>query len=227
MRMHKIRWFGYTVTTILSLVLLVGCGDDDTESGEDEPKAGSGGSETDGGGGKETSGTGGTSEAQETGGTTETAIDSGTGDGSEPFQMPTANCSEEAPTEPVVCGGVTCEIEDPTGGMMGMFGGSCLFPCCAEKDGADVCGAKDTTVDYEVSCQPPPEPDTRCPDYNPTQTTEAPDGSTTDAGFATGMETMAGCCTPEGLCGVISSIRPLCITKSQYIDLPDPPQPCE
>ncbi len=115
----------------------------------------------------------------------------------------------------MVCGGETCEVETSSS----FFGGtSCIVPCCASQDGAEVCGAKDTTVDDEVACQPPPEPDTRCPDYNG-------GGFGVDAG---GMGTaLDGCCTLDNQCGVISSMRPLCITSSQLIDLPETPQACD
>lgn len=130
-------------------------------------------------------------------------------------------CSETAPTDPVVCGGVTCEAP----ASASVFGGtSCVYACCASSGGSEVCGAKDTTVDNEVACQPPPEPDSRCPDYAP----EGDQAAGGDGGIGAGMTTtLSGCCTPTNQCGVISSIRPLCITKSQIIDLPETPQACD
>lgn len=214
----KITWFGLVGTALLALALLPACGDDDdTSNGGDT--AGSGAAGATGGSGA-AGATGGSGAAGATGGSGAAGATGGSGgggsgamDGGFPFST---QCSEEPPTEPVVCDGVTCE--DP--GATSPFGGtSCVYACCFSQNGTEVCGAKDTTVDYEIACQPPPEPDTRCPDVT------AGTGFGTDAGGAGTV--YEGCCTPDNECGVISSIRPLCITTSQYLTLPETPQACD
>jgi hypothetical protein len=55
--------------------------------------------------------------------------------------------------------------------------------------------------------------------------TETPDPSCPSA-EAVGTP-LSGCCTPEGLCGVISTISGACITQSQFVMLPANPQSCE
>ncbi len=224
MQMKKILWLVPATIAALSLLLLSACGDDDDDTSNNGDTAGSGGSGTSGGGGADggtsTAGSGGSggtaAESGTSGGSGGTSGESGSGwnldGGFNPFA---AECSEPAPTEPVVCGGDTCE--DP--GSSSMFGGAgCVYACCFSQGGTEVCGARDTTVDNEVACQPPPEADTRCPDY-------AGGGFGADAG-GTGTS-LPGCCTPDNKCGVISSMRPLCITTSQLIELPATPQACD
>jgi hypothetical protein len=113
-------------------------------------------------------------------------------------------CSEPAPTAPVVCGGQTCAM--PTGYMMN----TCVYSCCATVGGAQVCGAKSTNPMYPTACEPPATPDPSCP-----------------AAMSQGT-TLAGCCNvAQGKCGIISSVRPGCITTSTLIMLPDPPLACD
>ena len=116
--------------------------------------------------------------------------------------MMMAMCSEPPPSSPVVCGGQTC----PT--PMYMMN-NCVIPCCAKLGGADVCGAKSTNPMLATACEPPATPDPACPD-------------------ADGMGTpLKGCCNAAmGKCGIISTVRPGCITSSMLIMLPDPPKAC-
>lgn len=124
-------------------------------------------------------------------------------------------CSETAPTSPVVCGGVTCTVTES----------DCLYPCCAKKDGKEVCGGKYATSTNPVACQPyPPVADTRCPNYTGTSRTGRDGGSSSSADA--GGTVYQGCCTPDSICGIISKNRYLCVTSSQSVTLPDPPLAC-
>lgn len=116
--------------------------------------------------------------------------------------MMMAMCSEPAPSAPVVCGGQTCQAPSFMNNM-------CVYACCAQVGGAQVCGAKSTNPMFATECVPPATPDPSCPDAD-----------------AMGM-TLKGCCNAaQGKCGIISSVRPGCITQSMLIMLPDPPQSC-
>lgn len=112
-------------------------------------------------------------------------------------------CSEPAPTQPVVCGGQTCTA--PTN-----FMNQCIVPCCAQQNGAEVCGSKSTSPMFpSTECQLPATEDPSCPDVE-----------------GQGM-TFQGCCNAaQGKCGIISTVRPGCITSSQSLTLPDPLQSC-
>jgi hypothetical protein len=174
----------------------IACGDDDdepTDAGNDSEvseggRGGRGGSGT-GAGGR--GGRGGTA-GQGTAGRGPTG---GTG-------MMMTQCTEPAPTQPVVCGGQTCEA--PT-----YQGNQCVIACCATVAGAEVCGAKSTNPMYTTGCEPPVSADPDCPDLE---------------GQGNPLE---GCCnTAQGVCGIISTLRPGCITMSSLITLPDPLQAC-
>jgi hypothetical protein len=118
--------------------------------------------------------------------------------------MMTAMCSEPAPTAPVVCGGQTCAT--PTGYMMN----TCVYACCATVGSAQVCGAKSTNPMYATGCEPPATADPSCP-----------------AAMSQGTA-LQGCCNAAlGKCGIISTVRPGCITTSTLIMLPDPPLACD
>jgi hypothetical protein len=118
--------------------------------------------------------------------------------------MMAAMCSEPAPTAPVVCGGQTCAA--PTGYMMNM----CVYACCATVGGAQVCGAKSTNPMYATGCEPPVTADPACPDL-----------------MAQGTS-LKGCCNvAQGKCGIISTVRPGCITMSSLVMLPNPLLSCD
>jgi hypothetical protein len=117
--------------------------------------------------------------------------------------MMMAMCSEPAPTAPVVCGGQTCMA--PTFMM-----NQCVYPCCATVGGAQVCGAKSTNPMFATQCEPPAAADPACAPV-----------------MAMGM-TFQGCCNvAQNKCGIISTVRPGCITQSTLIMLPDPPLACD
>jgi hypothetical protein len=118
--------------------------------------------------------------------------------------MAPAMCSEPAPTAPVVCGGQTCAA--PTGFAMN----PCVVPCCVDMGGVQACGAKSTAAMYPAACTLPAAPDPSCP-----------------AVESMGMM-FNGCCNvAEGKCGIVSTVRPGCITQSMLIMLPDPPLTCD
>lgn len=197
--------------TLVSVILLFACGESSSTGEEDFISAGSAASGS--GATVQSGGVGGAEGSRYTGFTG--------GDGGFTYGDYAVECGEPAPTAPVVCGGVTCEDPDSEGGY-GRW--SCVAACCTSSGGMEVCGAKDTTVGYEVECQPPPQPDTRCPNYPPEGTQAAGDESADGRWME---ETLPGCCTSTNQCGVISSLRPLCITRSQIIDLPETPRACD
>ena len=118
--------------------------------------------------------------------------------------MMMVTCAEPAPTQPVVCGGQTCAA--PTGYM-----NQCIVPCCITENGAESCGAKSTNPMYlQTECQPAATTaDPNCP---------AVEGN--------GMM-FDGCCNAaQGKCGIISTVRPGCITTSMAVMLPNPLLSC-
>jgi hypothetical protein len=91
----------------------------------------------------------------------------------------------------------------------GFMNNQCIVPCCVMHNGAEMCGAKSTNPMYPTECSLPAVADPSCQDVE-----------------AMGM-TFEGCCNPmQGKCGIISTVRPGCITSSQLIMLPDPPASC-
>jgi hypothetical protein len=146
------------------------------------------------------SGSGGSSGRSGSGG----ASGGGAGRGPTAGTTMAAMCSEPAPTAPVVCGGQTCGM--PTGYMMN----TCVYPCCAAVGSAQVCGAKSTNPMYPTGCEPPATADPSCP-----------------AVMSQGMP-FQGCCNiAQGKCGIISSVRPGCVTMSTLITLPNPLLACD
>jgi hypothetical protein len=113
-------------------------------------------------------------------------------------------CSKPAPTAPVVCGGVTCPT--PAGYQMNM----CVYACCATVNGAQVCGAESANPMFATGCEPPAVVDPTCPDVDNMGTP------------------LKGCCNVAmGKCGIVSTVRPGCITSSQLIMLPENPLSCD
>jgi hypothetical protein len=220
------QWFSLIGAITLAAVCLSGCGGDDDDS-----------TDTSTGGKSASTGSGGTSDTTTgSGGSRSTAGSAGIPDWRSLFDAAalTEDCSEPASTAAVVCGGTTCTALSATMA----FTAPCIKLCCANKDGAEVCGAKDTTKDAPEPCQTAPVADSRCKDY----TYEMDDGtgpragSTGSAGSASsdggqrssdaGTGTVKGCCNPDNKCGIVSTMRPLCVTKSSLIDLPATPPAC-
>lgn len=113
------------------------------------------------------------------------------------------SCAEPIPTTPVTCGGEVCTAP--------MYANNpCVVPCCISVGGQERCGAKSTAAMLITECAAPVAEDPSCP--------AADDGM---------GSSLPGCCN-AGLkqCGIISSLRPGCITESQFITLPDPPIAC-
>ena len=176
----------------------VACGDDDepSDAGSDEDAATNGGR---GGRGGSTAGTGGRGGRGGTGGSTGGISGRGGGSGTGGMMV---QCTEPAPTQPVVCGGQTCTA--PT-----YMNNQCVIACCASVGGQEVCGAKSTNPMFTGACEPPAVADPSCPDVDNQGTP------------------LEGCCNQaEGVCGIISTVRPGCITESMLIELPENPQAC-
>jgi hypothetical protein len=112
-------------------------------------------------------------------------------------------CTEPAPTEPVTCGGEPCAA--PTEFAMN----PCVVPCCVTQGGKERCASKSTAMGVSTDCSLNATPDPACPDADSMGTK------------------FVGCCNAaQGKCGIISTLRPGCITQSMLITLPDPPQAC-
>lgn len=114
------------------------------------------------------------------------------------------DCDPDIPMS-ATCGGEAC----PSSQFLAA--GLCEVPCCAERDGEPVCGTRNTTLGATTTCvatPPPAQQDERC------------------ASAAFGNTELPGCCTENGVCGVISPLSQTCITESVYITLPQTPVPC-
>jgi hypothetical protein len=138
----------------------------------------------------------------------------------------TSNCSETAPAS-LSCGGTACKPFSTTL----LWTAPCVHLCCAkDKSGAEVCGAKDTSKDAPEPCQVEPVADSRCPDYTVDDTGSTTRGTAGTSGQSSrdgGTTTVKGCCNSQNQCGIVSTVRPLCVIKSSLIDLPATPQACQ
>lgn len=208
------------VFVALGLVLgNVGCGDDD--SGNNMPMIPStdnnnanGGDNTNnngGGGGDNNNNGGDTNTGGDTnnngGGGGDTNNNGGGGDnngGGGGFDFPDISCDATIPTT-VTCGGVECPM--PAGAGTPPL---CTVPCCLN----DECGTRSANSFMPTECRVPAKTDDRCPPYQ---------------GMVMGTPVnLPGCCMPEGVCGVVSSLSQMCITSSPLLpDLPADPAPCD
>lgn len=189
---------------LLALMLvcgaLVACGDDTSDA------AGSGGTSSAGTTANPMSATGGVGGmGATTGGTSGASGAAGTAGGDAGFMIPMPVCTEPLPTVAITCGGTACEIPQP----LPIIGDTCARPCCAMGMTGEVCGTKGTVEGSPSDCVAPPEPDSRCPnlDY-----------------MGTPLE---GCCTAENKCGIISTLRNMCVTESMIVTLPANPPNCD
>ena len=173
---------------------LAACTDDDTSTDETAGAAAVSTSGHSGGGGKAgssagRSGSGGGGKA----GTTAAV----SGSGGQSSSAPAAGnftCTEEAPKEPVTCGGQTCSA--PTDFAMN----PCIIPCCVQQGGKQTCGSRSTADMLTTACVLPAKPAAECPDV------DSQNGP------------LKGCCnTQQRKCGIISTLRPGCITESQLV----------
>jgi hypothetical protein len=189
---------------------LVACGDDDdsvkdgenaaTAEGGSAAKSGNGGAGKAGAtAGKSGSGAGrGGSSGKPSGSSGSSAGSAPTGPGG---MMLT--CEEEPGTDPVKCGGQTCEPA-----VFGM--NTCIIACCVELNGKEQCGSKSTATGFTSACSLPAVEDAKCPDLSDTQG---------------GM--LKGCCNvAQKKCGIVSTLRPGCITDSTYVTYPEPLADC-
>jgi hypothetical protein len=93
----------------------------------------------------------------------------------------------------VMCGGVMCTESVDLGGTM-------LGPCC-DTDSGDICGAgAENPMTGELECEGLDQPGELSPD--------CPDAMSV---FGT---TLAGCCKPDGMCGVMSNVGYGCVERS-------------
>ncbi|MDH5673109.1 MAG: hypothetical protein OEZ06_13220 [Myxococcales bacterium] len=192
-----------SVLAIAWIAQLAGCGDDG--GGDAEGSAGTGSDAL-----SQTANPGSTA----TGTTTTTTSVLPDGGVQALIDMLQPTCDPNVPTT-ANCGGTEC----PAPGGLAQF--TCTVPCCQN----DTCGTMSAVEGMVGECQIPAQPDPNCPGY------EAPAFSGFGMGAAdndAGAETMTlpGCCTAEGVCGVISSFTQQCITSSMiYTDITAGP-PC-
>lgn len=185
------------VVALFACVALIGCGDD-----SDESEAGSGGSGGSSGTEAGSAGTGGDdagagSGGGGSGGAGSGGMNGGGMGGAGGFDI---TCTEPMQTTPITCGSTDCPIPM---GLMGID--TCARSCCI----ADACGVKGTIQGMSSECAPVGVPDDRCADIESM------------------LGPLEGCCV-NNQCGIISTLRGgACITESTYIDLPDPPVPCD
>lgn len=113
-------------------------------------------------------------------------------------------CLEDPPKDAVKCGGQTCAAPD-----FGM--NTCIVPCCVQEGGKEMCGAKSTAMGLTTECTLPAKVDPDCP-----QAIDDGNGGT-----------LMGCCNAkQKKCGIISTLRPGCVTSSMLVTLPNPLQDC-
>jgi hypothetical protein len=200
----------FSIGALLGLACISACGDDDSASttpdgGSMKPTGASGGAPgTSGRGG--TGGSGGKAAKAGTGGSAtggvggSTPTDPGATD---PMMMMGLTCTEPAPTDPVTCGGQTCEA--PSEFAMN----PCVVPCCIKQGGQERCASKSTAMGFSTECSLLATPDPTCPDVD-----------------SNGMP-LRGCCNAvQHKCGIVSTLRPGCITESSLVTLPSPLQSC-
>lgn len=196
--------------TLFTLALAsthLGCGDD-----EDRPTGASEGAQTEAGktgsAGKESSSAGKSASAGKSGSgggsagkAGATAAASGGSSGSAPGAGPgglSFTCTEEPTGKPVTCGGQTCQAS--TDFAMN----PCIVPCCVNEGGKEVCGNKSTADMLATECSAPVKPAPECPDV------DSQNGP------------LKGCCnTKQHKCGIISTLRPGCVTESTFIMFTD------
>jgi hypothetical protein len=205
MPIRRAGWLVWIASGVLSLAA-AGCGDDDDapDAGSEGGKGGKGGSAGSGGAGTRSAGAG--REAEE--GSAGEALSAGRSGSNSGGSGPTAGtspgsmCSEPPPTGAVTCGGQTCEA--PVFAM-----NSCVIPCCLQVDGQERCAARSTSMTFATECALPAVEDPECPDV------------------PGDPQPYQGCCNPvQKKCGIISTVRPGCVTQSQFIELPNPPKDC-
>jgi hypothetical protein len=122
---------------------------------------------------------------------------------------PDPTCTGPLPTQPVICGGQTCDAPAEI-----VENNVCVAPCCVDVAGVATCAAKSLSPDYPADCTLPAVPDPACPTLTATLDT-------------TGPRTFTGCCNlAKGKCGIVSPTRPGCITESVLVTLPDPLESC-
>ena len=191
--------------SLVLLLAITACGDDDSSETDAGPSAGkAGGSAGKGGSGGKGGAGGRAGTSSTTAGTT--AMTAGVGGGL------MAMCTEDPPKDPVKCGDETCTA--PMEFAMNM----CVVPCCVKVNGKDRCASKSTAAMLSTECSLPAVPDSQCPDVA---------GGMGMGMMGGGGMSFKGCCNAQKKkCGIISTLRPGCITESMLITLPNPLQDC-
>lgn len=181
----------------------LGCGDDDTKQDENADMASAGktgsagksGSSAGGSGGKagsSSAGKSGSGSAGKAGSTAASGGSTGAATGGLTF-----TCTDMSAPKSVTCGGQTCEAS--TDFAMN----PCIVPCCVNEGGKEMCGSKSTADMLMTECSLPVKPAPECADVD----------------SQTGP--LKGCCnTKQKKCGIISTLRPGCITESQLVTIP-------
>jgi hypothetical protein len=128
--------------------------------------------------------------------------------------MMTITCTETAPTTPVLCGGEVCQAPAQ------FAGNPCIVPCCIMQGDQEVCASRSTAMSFTTECALPAVPDPQCPEVNAPGTPLA-----TAMGVFGGL--FQGCCDAnQHKCGIISGIRPGCVTESLLVTLPSDAPAC-
>jgi hypothetical protein len=194
---------------IASIVLLAlfaaACNGSPKEPAQSDAGTDAGSKASGGKGGAGAGGKGGSSGGTSTG----TAGDAGT---ALPAMMIT--CTEPIPTTPVLCGGEVCQA--PTA----FATNPCIISCCLMQAGKEVCASKSAAMGFSTECAMPAVADPRCPDVDAMATPLA-------VSMGIGGGVFKGCCNAgQHKCGIISSLRPGCLTESTLVTLPPDPQAC-
>lgn len=197
------RW-SRPMTLALSLCVMVACGDDDDPTTEGSQTETGGNAAKGGTGGKAGASAGSGGRAGASAGTGGTRAGSGATAGTTaPPGGGMFTCEEAPSTEPVKCGGEVCTA--PSFSM-----NTCIVSCCINVGGKETCGSKSTAMGLVTECSGPITPDPSCPKIE--------DGQG-------GM--LEGCCNAsKKKCGIISTLRPTCVTESMLITFPNPLQEC-
>jgi hypothetical protein len=183
--------------TSVVLLLLFAAACSEQQPAQSDASTGAGSEASSGKGGAAGNGDGGGAPSTGTAGDVGTAL-----------PMIATTCTDPAPTTPVTCGGEVCQA--PTS----FVGNPCIIPCCVTQGGKETCASKSTAMNFSTECSAPALPDPRCPEVDAMATPLA-----TSLGISGGR--FKGCCNArEHKCGIISGLRPGCITETLLATLP-------
>ena len=191
---------GLMILTLGLASTLAGCSDDQ-EDGPSETAGASAATATGGKGGAGGAGKAGNGTSSSAGrsgsgsaGRAGTPAAGGGGTSSTPAGGLTFTCTEEPPKEAVKCGGQDCTAPSE------LSMNPCIIPCCVQQGGKEMCGSRSAADMLTTQCVLPAKPAPECPDV------DSQNGP------------LEGCCNAEQKkCGVISTLRPGCVTESQFV----------